>query len=84
MDRDKLNTIVNDILLPVKPVKLRKTIAEKFLAFYEAEKHRADIADEALILACGDLSSYYYMTGAEALAENYIHQATERLKEKTK
>lgn len=97
MDRDKLieairayikKGLINGIVYQsgehgfVDSALLADALLPLINAEIEAQKHRADVAEEALILACGDLSSYYYMTGAEALVENYIHQAAERLNKK--
>lgn len=71
-----------DFVKSIKSENSAEKLTEGSIGDIAAEKHRADVAEEALILACGDLSAYYYMTGAEALAENYIHQATKRLEEK--
>lgn len=46
-----------------------------------AEKYRADVAEEALKLACNEVRYNYYMTGTEALIDNYKQQAEQRLKE---
>lgn len=46
-----------------------------------AEKHRADVAEEALRLACNDVRHNYYMTGTEALIDNYKQQAEQYGKE---
>lgn len=54
---------------------------DRWVEMYFEEKHRADVAEEALRLACNDVRHNYYMTGTEALIDNYKQQAEARLKE---
>ena len=68
-----LNTIFNDELDDEDYVAMENKLY--------AEKHRADVVEEALRLACNDVRHNYYMTGTEALIDNYKQQAEARLKE---
>jgi hypothetical protein len=90
MDRDKLKAMLKhcedyNSKYDGKPLDINK-LADHLIANgigdITAEKHRAEVAEEALKLACNEGRHNYYMTGTEALIDNYKQQAEQRLKEK--
>lgn len=65
---------------PIEPTP--NQCVDRWVEMYFNEKHRADVAEEALRLVCNDVRHNYYMTGTEALIDNYKQQAEERLIER--
>lgn len=86
MDRDKLIEAIRLSIARVLDFKTDQTelecLADHLIANgigdITAEKYRAEVAEDIL----KRISRNYYMTGIEALIDNYKQQAEQRLKEK--
>ena len=49
LDKNEFNLLVNDILLQVKPVKLRIVIANRLLEFFDKKEEQIEVLSKELV-----------------------------------